>query len=63
MMHKPLEAQLGIELEKNNTFLVSEGDQVHLFDSRNFMPISKLPLSLMKAEGREPNQVIAMQAS
>mmetsp|Transcript_801 Transcript_801/g.1008 ORF Transcript_801/g.1008 Transcript_801/m.1008 type:complete len:398 (-) Transcript_801:899-2092(-) len=55
-----LEAAKGLELQTMNTFLVSKVDKVIIYDSNNFLEIGQIPISLLKTETREPNQVIAL---
>lgn len=38
-----------------NTFLVSNIDKVTMFDCETFAPLDLLPITLMKADSREPN--------
>lgn len=56
-----LEASIGLELETMNAYLVSKIDKVILYDSRSFTEIDSIPITLLKADTREPNQVIAIK--
>ena len=38
-----------------NTYLVSKVDKVIIYDSETFSPIDEIPITLMKADSREPN--------
>ena len=58
-----LEGSIGIELKSMNCYLISKIDQVIIYDSDTFQPIDNIPISLLKADTREPNQVIAIQKS
>jgi len=44
-----------------NAYLVSKIDKVILYDSRSFTEIDSIPITLLKADTREPNQVIAIK--
>lgn len=58
-----LEGSIALELEKMNAFLVSKIDRIIIYDCHTFAQIGELPISLLKADTREPNQVISMQKS
>ena len=58
-----LEGSLGVEINSMNSFLVSKIDKVTIHDSDTFEPVDTLPIQLLKADTREPNQVIAIQKS
>ena len=38
-----------------NTYLVSKVDKVIMYDCETFTPIDNIPITLMKADTREPN--------
>jgi hypothetical protein len=44
-----------------DAFLCSKVDKVVMYDSNTFQSFGELPITLLKTETREPNQVIAMQ--
>lgn len=50
-----LEGSIGLELPKQNTYLVSKIDKVIVYDSETFTAIDTIPITLMKADTREPN--------
>jgi hypothetical protein len=52
-----------MELPSINSYVVSQIDKIIMFNSNNFMAYDEIPIKLLKAETREPNQVIAMQTS
>ena len=58
-----LEGSIGLELRSMNCYLVSKIDKVIIYNSSNFTEIGTIPIKLLKADTREPNQVIAIQAS
>jgi hypothetical protein len=44
-----------MELPTYNTYLVSKIDKVLVYDCETFAPIDTIPITLMKADTREPN--------
>jgi hypothetical protein len=44
-----------------NTYLVSKIDKVIMYSSETFKEVAKIDITLLKADTREPNQVIAIQ--
>jgi hypothetical protein len=58
-----LEGSIGLELKKMNCYLVSKIDKVIIYNSNTFQEVGSIPIKLLKADTREPNQVIAIQAS
>ena len=58
-----LEGSICLELQKMNSFLVSKVDTIIMYDSESFEQIDSVPIKLLKADTREPNQVIAMVKS
>mmetsp|Transcript_2923 Transcript_2923/g.4513 ORF Transcript_2923/g.4513 Transcript_2923/m.4513 type:complete len:120 (-) Transcript_2923:2833-3192(-) len=58
-----LEGSMGLEFPSMNVFLVSKVDKVHIYDSSTFEYRGSVPIELLKADTREPNQVISMQKS
>ena len=58
-----LEGSIGVELRSMNCYLVSKIDKVIIYSSINFQELGQIPIKLLKADTREPNQVIAIQAS
>ena len=56
-----LEGATGLELATMNAFLCSKVDKVIIYNAIDFMPIDELPIKLLKADTREPPQIIAMQ--
>ena len=55
-----LEGSIGIELRSMNCYLVSKIDKVIIYSSTNFQELGQIPIKLLKADTREPNQVIAI---
>ena len=58
-----LEGSFGLSLESMNCFLVTNIDKVIMYDSDTFQERGRIPIKLLVAEGREPNEVIGMTAS
>lgn len=56
-----LEGSIGLELASMNTYLVSKIDKVIMYSSETFKEVAKIDITLLKADTREPNQVIAIQ--
>jgi hypothetical protein len=46
-----------------NAFLVSKIDKIIMYNSESFEEMDMVPIKLLKADTREPNQVIAMAKS
>jgi len=46
-----------------NNFLVSKIDKIIMYDCETFEELDSVPVQLLKADTREPNQVIAMAKS
>ena len=44
-------------------FLVSKEDKVYMFDIDTFKEVGKIPITLLKTETREKNEIIGMQKS
>jgi len=58
-----LEGSIGLELSEMNAYLVSKIDRVAVYDAETFQAVDEIPITLLKADTREPNQVIAIQKS
>jgi len=58
-----LEGSIGLELKSMNCYLVSKIDKVIIYNSNTFKEVGTIPIKLLKADTREPNQVIAIQSS
>ena len=56
-----LEGSKGLEFPSMKLFLVSKIDRIMIYDSSNYQYIDEIPITLLKTETREPNEVIAMQ--
>lgn len=56
-----LEGAIGLELHTMDTFLVAKVDTISVYDTDTFEVLGQVPITLLKADTREPNQVIAMQ--
>ena len=50
-----------LELVSMNVFLVTQIDKVLMIDSDNFQVVGQIPITLLKTETREPNEIIGMQ--
>lgn len=46
-----------------DAFIVSKIDKIIMYDTETFEELDSVPISLLKADTREPNQVIAMAKS
>ena len=57
------EGGISIVLPKAGKFLVAKIDQVLIYDNQTFQQCGKIPITLMKADSREPNQIIGLVAS
>jgi len=55
-----LEGSIGVELTLHNAFIVTQIDKIYIYHAETFKEISQIPISLLKTETREPNQVISM---
>jgi hypothetical protein len=55
-----LEGSIGLELKYMNIYLVSKIDKVIMYSSETFKEVGKIPITLIKDNTREPNQVIAI---
>jgi hypothetical protein len=58
-----LERQCGLELEKNNAFMISQTNKVTIYNSQTFAQTSTLPITLMDSKTREPTQILELQKS
>ena len=58
-----LEGSIGLELPLQDAFLCTKVDRVIIYNSLSFKRIGEIPITLLKTETREPNEIIAMQAS
>ena len=56
-----LEGSKGLEFPSMKLFLISKIDRIMIYDSSNYQYIDEIPITLLKTETREPNEVIAMQ--
>lgn len=57
------EGSKALEIETSNLILVSKIDEVILYDNEEYNEVGKIPITLLKTETREPNEVIGMQKS
>ena len=57
------EGSKAIELISMNTFLVTQIDKVLMYDSDTFKVCGEIPITLLKTETREPNEIIGIQKS
>ena len=58
-----MEGSICLELTTMNNFLVSKIDKIIMYDCETFEELDSVPVQLLKADTREPNQVIAMAKS
>ena len=49
-----------VEIASSNLVLVSCIDKVIMVDNTDFTPCGEIPITLLKTESREPNQVIGL---
>jgi hypothetical protein len=52
-----------IEIQSSNIFLVTKVDQVLIYDSDNYSIKGQIPITLLKTETREPNEIIGISKS
>ena len=60
MVKENLEGSKGIEFQNLGVFLVTKVDRIIIYDSNTFQEVSEIPISLLKTETREPNEVISI---
>lgn len=63
ILNENLEGSICLELTTMNNFLVSKIDKIIMYDCETFEELDSVPVQLLKADTREPNQVIAMAKS
>lgn len=61
VLHENLEGAKLLEIKSMDAFLCSKVDKVIVYDALTFRNLGEIPITLLKTETREPNQVIAMQ--
>ena len=61
-MSENLEKSKAIELEHLNKFLVTKVDKVTMYDSDTYEECGQLPITLLKTETREANEIISINA-
>ena len=61
-MSENLEKSKAIELEHLNKFLVAKTDKVTMYDSETYEECGSLPITLLKTETREANEIISINA-
>lgn len=61
--HEILEGSMGLDLPSMNAFLVTNIDKIYVHDSETYQRIGEMPITLLKTETREPNQIIALRKS
>jgi len=54
------EGSKGIEFVSMNIFVVTKVDKILVYDSSTYSQIDTIPITLLKTETREPNEVIAL---
>ena len=57
------EGSKSLELAKSNLVLISKIDRVITYDNETYEEVGNIPITLLKTETREPNEVIGMVAS
>ena len=57
------EGSKAIELPSSNLVLISKIDQVIMLDNQYFNRCGEIPITLLKTETREPNEVIGLVKS
>lgn len=57
------EGSRGLEIPSINAFVATQVDKINIYDQDTFEKKGQLPITLLKNEEREPNQVIAIQMS
>jgi hypothetical protein len=57
------EGSKSLEIVTSNLVLVSKTDQVVMYDNEYYTIVGEIPITLLKTETREPNEVIGMQKS
>lgn len=55
-----LEGSKGLEIVSMNQFLVTKIDKVLIYDCNTYARVSEIPITLLKTETREPNEVVAL---
>jgi hypothetical protein len=54
------EGSKSLEIATSNLVLVSKIDEVVMYDNEYYTEVGKIPITLLKTESREPNEVIGM---
>ena len=57
------EGARAVEIASSNLVLLSKIDQVIMLDNQNFTKVGQIPITLLKTETREPNEVIGIAKS
>ena len=57
------EGSQAVEIPKSNLVLISQVDQVIMFDNQDFTRCGEIPIKLLITETREPNEVIGLVKS
>jgi hypothetical protein len=50
-------------MEKSNQILVTRVDKIFIINADSFKKVGEIPITLLKTETREPNQILAMAKS
>lgn len=58
-----LEGALSVDLPAEGLYLVAKIDEIEVYSSTTFQKKGMIPIKLLPSEGREANQIIAMQVS
>lgn len=61
--HEILEGSMGLDLPTMKAFLITNIDKIYMYDSETYQRIGEMPITLLKTETREPNQIIALGKS
>jgi len=62
-MHDNFEGSKGLDLDVTDQILVTKVDKIFIIDANTFSIVGEIPITLLKTETREPNQILAMAKS
>ena len=58
-----LEGSIALEYKSMNLYLISNVNKILMYDADSYTFIDEVPIKLLEADTREPNQIIAMVKS
>lgn len=61
--HENLEGSMSIELLTMNAFIITKVDRMIMYDVDTFQACGEIPIKLLPANSREPNEIIGIQKS